>query len=228
MNPADPNIGMLQAIANALGDLTDELVFVGGCAVGLLITEPARPPARATTDVDVIAEVISYNEYCRLGERLKNAGFVENSDHTCRWQLGQLLVDVMPTSEVLGFTNAWYTEAIRQATPRDLPNGKRIRLVSAPLFLATKIEAFHGRGEGDYASSRDIEDIVTVVDGRTELLGEIRGNVPDVIAYLKEEVDELLSTPRFVESIAYHLHPDSASQARATMIIERFRSIAGL
>lgn len=228
MNPDDPNIGMLQAIANALGDLTDELVFVGGCAVGLLITEPARPPARATTDVDVIAEVISYNEYRRLGERLKNAGFAENSDHTCRWQLGQLLVDVMPTTEVLGFKNAWYAEATRQATPRDLPSGKRIRLVSAPLFLATKIEAFHGRGDGDYASSRDIEDIVTVVDGRTELLGEIRGNVPDVIAYLKDEVDELLSTPRFVESIAYHLHPDSASQARAPMIIERFRSIAGL
>ncbi len=41
-----------------------------------------------------------------------------------------------------------------------------IRIVTAPYFLATKLDAFRGRGKGDYFGSNDLEDIVAVVDGR--------------------------------------------------------------
>ncbi|MDQ7000839.1 MAG: hypothetical protein Q9M12_08170 [Mariprofundus sp.] len=53
MRRDDPNIEMLQLAADGLGSLLDEVVFVGGCAAGLLITGPAAPPTRETTDVDV-------------------------------------------------------------------------------------------------------------------------------------------------------------------------------
>jgi len=46
-------------------------------------------------------------------------------------------------------------------------------MVLAPYFLATKLEAFDGRGKGDYLSSHDIEDIVAVLDGRPEILDEL-------------------------------------------------------
>ena len=42
-----------------LGPVADEMVFLGGCATGLLITDPAAPSVRVTMDVDVITEVAS-------------------------------------------------------------------------------------------------------------------------------------------------------------------------
>jgi len=48
-----------------------------------------------------------------------------------------------------------------------------IKLVSSPYFLATKIEAFTGRGGGDYQASHDLEDIITLLDGRPEIVAEI-------------------------------------------------------
>ena len=41
------------------GPVADEMVFLGGCATGLLITDPAAPSVRVTMDVDVITEVAS-------------------------------------------------------------------------------------------------------------------------------------------------------------------------
>jgi hypothetical protein len=45
-----------------LDELADRLVFVGGCATGLLLTDIAAPPIRATQDVDVITEVTTMAE----------------------------------------------------------------------------------------------------------------------------------------------------------------------
>ena len=43
-----------------LGPLLPEIVFVGGCATNLLVTDPEAAPIRETYDVDVIAEIASY------------------------------------------------------------------------------------------------------------------------------------------------------------------------
>ena len=43
---AQPNLDKLELIADALGDLRGQLVFVGGCAVDLLLTDPDAAPAR--------------------------------------------------------------------------------------------------------------------------------------------------------------------------------------
>ena len=53
----DPNLHLLEAAARLLQPLLDELVFVGGCATGLLITDPGAVGIRPTKDVDVITEV---------------------------------------------------------------------------------------------------------------------------------------------------------------------------
>jgi hypothetical protein len=49
----DPNLSKIELIAAALGPLCGQLVFVGGCAVGLLITDSAAAPVRVTFDVDL-------------------------------------------------------------------------------------------------------------------------------------------------------------------------------
>jgi hypothetical protein len=59
------------------------------------------------------------------------------------------IVDVMPPIEsVLGFSNRWYPMAIETAQ-RDGVAGHNVRMVMPALFVATKLEAFHGRGGHD-------------------------------------------------------------------------------
>jgi hypothetical protein len=78
MNPNDPNVGLIEVAAAALTEFLDRVVFVGGCAVGLLITDAARPPVRATQDVDLIVEIGSRAEYYKLSDRLRAAGLSED------------------------------------------------------------------------------------------------------------------------------------------------------
>jgi len=47
------SIDLLERGAAALGELVDEVVFVGGATIALWITDPAAPPPRPTKDVDV-------------------------------------------------------------------------------------------------------------------------------------------------------------------------------
>jgi predicted nucleotidyltransferase len=228
MNADDPNIEMVEFIAGALGGLTQELVFVGGCAAGLMITDRARAAIRATNDVDLIAEVAGIAQYYPLTDQLKIAGFVEDSDVVCRWLYKGVKVDVMPTDEnILGFSNQWYEGAIQTSGNVSLPSGKIIRLITPPFLIATKIDAFYGRGDGDYQGSHDLEDIISVVDGRPELIAEIESTNGNIRDYLSDEIDSLLGIPAFSDSIPYHLKPDGASQARVPIILERLRRIAG-
>lgn len=228
MNAQDPNVTSVELVVHALGELCQELVLVGGCAVGLLITDPARPSVRATQDVDLIAEVASLANYYELEEKLRKRGFQEHGDVICRWCKGSLLIDVMPVKEIgHGFTNRWYPLAVQHAQRITLPSGAVIRMVTAPLFIATKLESFHDRGGGDY-EHHDIEDIVNLVDGRPELFAELATVDGSVREYIKQEFDDLLADESFTDLLPWHLHPDLSNQARATIVIERLRKLAGL
>lgn len=229
MRPGDPNVELVQAVARALGALNERVVFVGGCATGLLVTDTARPPVRATVDVDLITEVASHADYYAFANSLRAAGFCEDvGDINCRWRLGTLTVDVMPTDPaILGFANRWYRSAIAHASRRGLPDGQKIRLITAPLLIATKLEAFYGRGGGDFGRSHDIEDIVVIVDGRAELLDEIGAAPADVAEYLRSEMTALLANARFTSAIPLHFLSSDEEQERVPIVMERLRRICG-
>jgi len=71
MSENDPNVQMLDIVAERLGDgLCGRLVFVGGDVAGLLITDPAQPAIRPTEDVDLIAKVLVRTDYYALEEEL--------------------------------------------------------------------------------------------------------------------------------------------------------------
>jgi hypothetical protein len=131
----DPNLPMLEDAARKLAPFLDEIVFVGGVTLGLLITDEAAAPIRATTDVNVIAEIATYADYIALSERLRRAHFTEDTAVTCRWHNGALTLDVLALSkDVLGFTNIWYESALRYASTFTLPGGQSIRVITAPFF----------------------------------------------------------------------------------------------
>ena len=228
----DPNLDRLRLVADALGDLVREVVFLGGAAVGLLVTDPLASPPRATADIDVIVEVATSIEYTsRLGDELRARGFLEDSSEgapICRWTLGGVPVDIMPIREdVLGFANRWYGAAMRSAFDLVLASGLRIRVISAPCVVATKLEAFRSRGAGDYLASHDIEDVAAVIDGRASIEDEIALAESEVREFLQAEIGALLGRKAFLDALPGHLPGDPASQARLPSLLRRLRAIAG-
>ena len=139
-------------VVRRLGVLRERLVFVGGMVRGLLITDPGAASERPTDDVDAIVRIASRVELHRLAADLRRLGFREDSSEgapICRLLVDGVRVDVMPTdSDLLGFSNRWYEEAIAHAIEVK-SDGERFRIVSAPYFCATKLEAFAGRAGGD-------------------------------------------------------------------------------
>lgn len=195
-------LGMLKAVATALGDdLRNRLVFVGGCTTALFITDPVTlEDVRSTDDIDLIVDLAGLYEWAILLEDLRGRGFVEAADDSviCRMRLGRLKVDFMPDDEaILGFSNRWYATGIETAQPYILDKDLEIRVLTPPIFVATKLEAFRGRGDDDLYSSRDAEDLLLIVDGREELLDEISAAPNEVCAFIAEGFRKLLANGDF-------------------------------
>jgi hypothetical protein len=226
----DPNRHALEEAAAQLAPLLSEVVFTGGAVVGLLITEDGATPIRPTLDVDVIVEIATYPEYILFSERLRRLGFSEdrrNGAPLCRWVKAGLTLDAMPLGKtVLGFANSWFAGSMAHARPVILGSGISIRVVSAPYFLATKMEAYHGRGGGDFFASHDLEDFISVVDGRLELLDELRSAPVEVRTYLAQAIALLLEDGRFQDALPGYLTPDPAGQDRLPALRDRLRIIA--
>jgi len=223
------NLELLKQVAKRLGSLLPEVVFVGGCTTELFITDEAAPEVRPTFDVDVIAEITSYADYATFSERLRTLGFREDTSRgapLCRWLIDEMKLDVMPIEErILGFTNRWYRAAMDAAQETELQAGLRIRVVTAPYFLATKLEAFRGRGKGDYANSHDLEDLLTVIDGRETIVQET-ADTPELRSYLAEQFRALLATPPFLDALPGYVLPDVSSQGRVPILRARIQQIA--
>lgn len=228
MDLPDPNREALLTVARHLGPLREEFVFLGGAVVGLLVTDVAAPPVRPTKDVDVIVEVSTRSEYdYRVRELMLRQGFRELRGPgipACAWHKRGVRLDVMPTdASLLGFSNRWYPAAVASASGYVLDD-VMIRLISAPCFLATKLEAYEGRGKGDVAASPDLEDVVAVVDGRPALAQEIEAADSDVRAYLSRTAGLLLGNQRFLDALPGHL----MGSGREGVVLERLRAISAL
>ncbi len=224
------NLSLLEDAAAKLKDLTQEVVFVGGSTLELMLTDEAAGPVRGTIDVDVIAEITTYKDHDSFSQRLREHGFSEDSrEHAplCRWVHGDLTLDVMPIDEaVLGFSNIWYPGALKTARPAILPSGAVIRLITAPFFLGTKLEAFRGRGRNDFFGSHDLEDFATVVEGRETLLQEIATAPEELVLYLARAVNDLLAEQRFLDALPGYFYGDEISQQRVPIVIDRLRKLS--
>lgn len=231
MNPHDPNVRMLESVAAQLGeDLRRQLVFVGGAVTGLLITDSTQPAIRPTEDVDLIVRTVVRNDYRRIEAQLRARDFANDLSADapiCRWRNGSMKIDVMPTlKKVLGFANRWYPLAMDTAEQVQLPSGVCIRMITASLFIATKLEAFNARGNNDYLFSHDLGDLIAVIDGRESLLEECEQTDPQLRAYLHERLTGLLAIPSFREALPGHLPSDAISQARLPELEEKLARLA--
>lgn len=220
-------IARIIQVVQILGDLADEFVFLGGSAVPLLITDDAAPDVRPTKDVDVVVQALTRSQYHNIEERLAQVGFhLDMLDPViCRYKHGSLILDVMPADEkVLSFGNRWYKLVAEAPIDYPLLPERGIRVINAPLFLCTKFDAYKTRGKVD---EKDLEDIINIVDGRRELLEELKTTSPEVRDFVAKSTSERLIAG--LESrLDWFLPTDAAGAARQVLVVERLRAISVL
>lgn len=226
MRANDPNLPDLRQVAEALGDLREQVVFVGGAVAGLLVTDPLADSVRATRDVDAVVNA-SRASFHRIEASVAERGFARDisSDVICRWvhKASGVLFDLMPVQpEVLGFSNRWYAYAVETAEPVDLGNGLTIRLVSAVAFIATKLEAFASRGGGDFLTSHDLEDVLNIVDGREELAEEMATAPAELRRAVAATFGPLLMNHDFANVLPGLL----AEPERAGLVMDRLKALS--
>lgn len=233
----NPNLAILELVAQALGPVRERVIFVGGCATGLLLTQERPDRIRITEDVDIVAQALTVHDYHAIEKQVRAQGFSNDmrpNAPICRWVYKNVTLDLMPTvKDILGFANRWYPLALQTAELVTLPSGMSIRLISAPVFIGTKLEAFKDRGKDalgrpDFLGSHDLEDIITVADRRPALLGECHAATPELRAYLAAEFTALFANPEFEQALSGHLPGDAFSQQRARPLANTLRQLSTL
>ena len=137
------NIEMINAVVDGLGELVEQVVFVGGTVTELNASDPAATDIRPTIDVDFIVKLLSRESYSEFETQLRARGFkhdISQDAPICRWTYGSIKVDVMPTSvDILGFTSNWYEYGYSRRIKVNVSPARDIFILPAPIYLATKL-----------------------------------------------------------------------------------------
>lgn len=224
-------IEALRAVARRMEPLEKRFVFLGGAVIELLVDDPRVSDLRPTKDVDIVAEVLTTAEFYAMESKLRDAGFVHDTSEgapLCRWLVDAHRVDIMPMeASRLGMNTRWFPEALEFSCERDLGEGCMARVVNAPVFIATKLEAYHDRAKGDFQASHDIEDIVSVLDGCADIVEQAHSAPHAVRAFIASELSDWMSKPEIMDLLAGHLPGLSLSAGREEIVRERIKGIVG-
>ncbi|WP_285373273.1 hypothetical protein [Pseudomonas sp. lyk4-TYG-107] len=209
----DHNYELIEFVAEGLGEaFLAEVAFVGGCTTAMLVTDAVvLDDIRFTDDVDLVIELAGIGAWQQLTERLaaRNFKITGEDEVNCRFRFNDIVVDVMPSDpEVLGYANRWFVEGLARANKFTLPSGTVIQIFKPTYFLATKLEAFSGRGGGD-PYHKDVEDIIILIDGRPEFLEEVR----QAESELKEFITNGVRALRVLSGIDYVIESSGSVQA---------------
>jgi predicted nucleotidyltransferase len=188
-------------------------VYVGGATLSLYATR-ATFDVRATDDIDVIIEIYSFAENAKLAIKLLEIGFQPEIESSvmCRYSVQGIIIDIMPTQlSNFGTYNIWYQEGFFFAQPYKLDESTTIKILSAPYFIATKLEAFKSRGQNDGRTSHDFEDIIYILENRHTIWSELQEAPPRVKLYLIHELYKLSKQPDFFEWINCHIEFQNSS-----------------
>lgn len=223
------NLNQLITVAEALGDIKDSVVFVGGSTTILLVDAVGTGKARQTEDVDFIIDIAVITEQAKFEEQMRQRGFRHDTSEDapiCRWLIEflghDLKVDAMPTkSAIFGFTNRWYEDAIKTCWKATIKEGLHIQVVDPVHFLGTKFEAYKGRGNGDIYS-HDMEDIIFVLEHNSNIETLVFSAPEHLKSYLKHEFTQILTHPSLTNSLAGMLDDKNA----VTMVLAKMKFIS--
>jgi predicted nucleotidyltransferase len=214
-------------IALALGELNEQVVYVGGAVVSLYVDDPGADDVRPTKDLDLTMKIASLSELENIRQSLAVKGFVQSAMDSvmCRFRYDDVLVDVMATVPI-GWApgNRWFERGLDQAISKELEEIS-IRILPLPYFLATKFDAFFDRGVDDLWASHDYEDIVYLFNHITDISEQILNSEEVVKRYLGECADQILTNRSFQEAIMGNLFFEHQGE-RFKLIIDKLKTVA--
>lgn len=220
------NTKIVAQVAEALEELNQKMAFVGGAVISLYTDDPAADEIRPTVDIDLAVQLTGFGEWTRLNDRLLELGFMPNPDgkSICDYRYKGIEIDIMPSENShIGISNSWYKPGFSSLQTKQVEN-TTVQILSAPYFLATKLEAFHDRG-GDYRFSHDFEDVIYVIDNRTHIVEECLNADSEVRNFIKSELKKVIDSPYCEEYIRTQIHPIMAEE-RYPMVLEKILKIA--
>lgn len=207
MKNAIINKGIIKKVANALGELNNDLMYVGGATVGLYINDAAADDVRSTKDLDISLSLVTLSELESIREELISRGFIQSPefDVMCRFKYDDVIVDVMNTTE-LGWApaNSWFYDGFELKEMIKIEN-QNIFILPFCHFLATKFEAYNKRGRNEPRTSHDFEDIVYIIDNRIDLVEQLINAPSAVKKFLLNEFNLILKDSSKKEAIYSNL-----------------------
>lgn len=208
-----------------LSDVRDELVFLGGCVLGLYAARDGSP-LRVTEDVDCFSSVQPWIAQLELLGRLCSYGVLTaDLAQAQRYVVREsgLVIDVMSPDGMNVPRDEWLRRAVDNARFYPLGNGTQVRAVAPAYFVALKLVAFLDRGS-DFGSAKDMEDIVFVAAECPNLLEDVQaaGIGPEIQALWTEALAKhnlsLADLPDVVDS---HIGADERPRMDDVIMIIR-------
>ena len=227
----------MTSIEEAICKLDDRLkavprrfAFLGGSLLSLLVTDKTVDTIRVTKDIDVMMDIRSRKDYHEVDAMLERLGFRHDTREDapiCRWICEDVTVDVLPIHEdVLGWNSKWFDVALEESS--EVRVGDRIvRVVSAPFFVALKVEAFEERGKGDFISSTDFEDIICLFNGREAVVDEIASS-ERLRGFLAGKFAAYLDRPECEDAVEGFVQTEDDPDLRRRLVLGRFKAVADL
>lgn len=202
------NIAVVAEVAQALKEIKQDMVFVGGAIVSLYTDDPAADEIRPTQDIDMTLNIVNLSHWEKVQVQLAALGFYPDpfGHAICSYKYKDIPVDIMAAEDgPLGPANRWYKigfENLWTAKAKD----QEIFILSAPCYLATKFEAFNDRGT-DCRTNHDMEDIIYVLDNRINIVEEITKDDKRIAQFIKEQLQNLINKGLMQEVLMAHIHP---------------------
>jgi hypothetical protein len=229
------NLLRLKDIAVALGEINNDVVFVGGATVGLYIDDKAAPTPQPSEDVDCVVEIATYGQWCDFENKLRAKGFKDSDisgedahPPTCRKYILGIKVDFMPIEEaVLGYGNPWFKKGLENAITV-MVDDIEIKIFKIENFVATKLKAFNDRGViNDIRFSQDLEDLTEIIDGAIHFEESITKADKETRLFIKGEFQKFIDNEEYKEAMMGFLGYDDkeTKEKRLNRIFEIMQRI---
>jgi hypothetical protein len=226
------NVSMLHAVAEAMGDIRESVVFLGGTVIPHLLTDELSRFVRPAKDVDFIIDFSNKEDLLNFEDALWERGFKKVSNGAvCSWILGRIRVDALPGDpEVLTFNNQWCGEAMHYSQRIHIGDDLRVNAISAPYYLGTKLNAFDRRGFGNFSDSKDIFDILLIFAGHEAIEMEIEHRTSRVFkAFLWEKLERIRTgSDNFSRIAAREFKPEAVLKRHLPEAVARIQKVIDL
>jgi len=227
---ADSNTEMLRRVAEALRPLDVSVVFVGGATIALYLEPYAASQVRVTLDVDCVVATSTLAQHQQLETRLRKLGFrhcIDDDAPICRWRYEDLIVDVMPAEPSLfGFGSRFSQLGFPLSEEREVAPGTSIHVLPLRYLFASKVEAYRTRGTRDPYESKDLEDLVSLLDGAPGIVEAVASENDDLRRYVVAWATDFLRDSRATDLVEGLVARGPLLGQRTRRVLERLRRLA--